>query len=128
MRNIDIVFVLLTAVARHAEITYHIACGDDLPLIHIGVGVISPQMCIIIVPLAVETPYAYAPAAVTVPTDGFHITGFDGDYRRADTAEHIMPEMAAAMGLFWLSQYSSVASVPWTLPDAICRSIARNIA
>ena len=97
MRNIDIVFVFFAAVAGHAEITYHIAGGDDLPLIHIGVGVISPQMSIIIVPLAVKTPYTYAPAALPVPTDRFHITGFDGDYRRADTAEHIVPEMTAAI-------------------------------
>ena len=99
VRRIDIVSVFAGAVAGHAEVSDDLARGHDLSFVHVVVGMILAQVCIVIVPLAVEAADPDAPAAVLVPADRLDIAGFYSDDRRSDGAHHIMSEMMPAIAV-----------------------------
>ena len=57
------------------------------------VRVVFPQMRIVIIAFFVKTADAEPPAAVLVPADGFHLTGFYGNDWGTHLSHHIMSQM-----------------------------------
>ena len=85
MNGVDIVGVLLGAVAGVAHIADHIPGSYHAALLQIkGIGKILPQMGVIIIALLIKAADADPPASVPVPAKSLHIAGFNADDRCAN--------------------------------------------
>ena len=78
------------------------------------IGVVLPQMCIVIVALIIKAADTNAPAAVLVPAQGFHSAGLDSNDRYTDEPHHVMAQMPS---------FISVAS---SRPEIIIMSIIKS--
>ena len=85
MHNLDIIHILLVAVACVSHIADHISRCDVVPLLEsFGVRSVLAQVCIVVIPLLVKAADADAPSAVAIPTKRLHVAGLDCDDWRAD--------------------------------------------
>ena len=76
------------------HIAYHIPCCHHAALLQpLRIGVVLPQVSIIIVPLPVEATDADTPAAVLVPPQSSHHTGLHRHNRRTHQPHHVMSQM-----------------------------------
>lgn len=85
MHGLDVVHILLRAVARMPHIADHIPGGHHAALLKsLRVRIILAKMGIVVIPFAVKTADPDTPSPVLVPTEGFHIAGLHSDHGRAD--------------------------------------------
>ena len=92
----NIIGIFCAAVPSPSEITDDITSLDIAALLKcFVVRVIFPEMGIVIIPLFVKAADAKAPAAVLIPANGFHIAGFDSNYRCSDLPHQVMTKMLA---------------------------------
>ncbi len=83
--SLYVIDVFFCAVAGMSHIADHIAGRDDIPLLQaFRIGIVLPQVCVVIVSFFVKTADADAPSPVLVPSKRFYIAGFGSDDRRAD--------------------------------------------
>ena len=82
MYCLNIVDVLLRAVSGMSHVADHIPRRHDTALFQsFRVGIILPQMCVVVIPLMVKAADADAPAAVLIPAERLHIAGLDRNDR-----------------------------------------------
>ena len=85
MDSLDIIGILLGAVAGMAHVSDHIPGSDHAAFLQIQrIGEILTQVSVIVVAFAVKASDTDPPAAVLVPAEGLHVAGFHGDDGRAD--------------------------------------------
>ena len=100
MNGVDIVSVLLGAVAGVAHIADHIPGSYHAALLQIkGIGKILPQMGVIIIALLIKAADADPPASVPVPAKSLHIAGFNGGYGGSDLPHHIMAKVGSFVAI-----------------------------
>lgn len=87
---IDIIGILCAAVSGTSQISDYIACLDDTAFFEgFVIGIVFSQVSVIIVAFFVEAADAKPPSAILIPTDRFHIAGFDGYYRAANLSKKL---------------------------------------
>ena len=100
MGDLDIVHIFLGAVSRMAHIPDHIPRGDHAAFLQpFRIGVILPQMGVIIVSLPVKTADSDAPSAVLIPSQCFYRAGFNTHNRCTHQAHHIMSQMSSLISI-----------------------------
>ena len=78
--HVNVVYIFLFAVTRMPHIANHLPRRHHASFLQIlTVREILPQMRIVIITLPVKTADSKPPAAILVPADSLHITGFYGN-------------------------------------------------
>ena len=100
MRHLDIVYILLRAVAGVSHVPYDISRRDSASLRKpLRIRIVLPEMRIVIIPSAVEAADADAPAAVLVPAQRLDSAGLDSRDRCSHESHHVVAEVLSLVAV-----------------------------
>ncbi len=100
MDSLDIIGILLGAVAGMAHVSDHIPGSDHAAFLQIQrIGEILTQVGVIVVAFTVKASDADPPAAVLVPAESLHVAGFHTYDGCADLPHHVMPKVGTLIAI-----------------------------
>ena len=100
MVRIDVIDIFRGTVSRPSQISDYVSRLYNRSFFQIfRIGDILPQVGVIVIPFSVKASDTDAPAAVLIPAQRLHVSGFDCNDRRPYLSQQIMPQVVPAVSI-----------------------------